>query len=461
VTASVAPESRLRIAVLVAAIVASSMSYIDSTALTVALPVIKAKLPASDAQAQWIIEGYLLLLSALILIGGALGDRYGRRRLFALGIWVFALSSIACAVAAQANFLIIARCAQGVGAALMIPESLALITAAYDARTRGRAIGIWAAASAITMAAGPVLGGWLTQAFSWRWVFWINIPLAIGVLCIVYLRVAESRAENVRGKPDLLGSALVTVALGLIVAGLMQMQQRLGDPIALSLLIAGVAVFAAFVFVERRASAPVVPLHLFASRKFAIASIYTFLLYAALGGALFFVPFELQHIMRYTPLDAGLALLPTIALIAAGSPVSGALATRTGARMPLVAGAGIAALGFGLFVKLGYGAAYAASVLPATIVLGLGLAGAVAPLVTTVMGAADADDVGAASGVNNSISRIGNLVAIAVLGIVIAATGGGPLPTATHPEGFGHAMLGAAAMSLLAASVAMLFPRGA
>lgn len=435
------------------------MSYIDSTALTVALPVIKAKLPAGDAQAQWIIEGYLLFLSALILIGGALGDRYGRRRLFTLGIWIFALSSVACAVAIQPGFLIVARCVQGAGAALMIPESLALITAAYDARTRGRAIGIWAAASAITMAAGPVLGGWLTQTFSWRWVFWINIPLAIGVLCLVYLRVSESRAENVGGKPDLAGSALVTVALGLVVGGLMQMQQRLADPSAFLLLIAGVVLFAAFVFAERRALAPVVPLRLFASRRFTIASIYTFLLYAALGGALFFVPFELQHIMGYTPLDAGLALLPTIALIAAGSPLSGALATRTGARRPLVAGAGIAALGFGLFVKLGYGAPYATSVLPATIVLGVGLAIAVAPLVTTVMGAADANDVGAASGVNNSISRVGNLVAIAVFGIVIAAPGGGPLPTPSHPEGFGHAMLGAAAMSLLAAAVATLFPR--
>jgi EmrB/QacA subfamily drug resistance transporter len=459
--ASVATESRERIAVLVAAIVASSMSYIDSTALIVALPVIKAKLPAGDAQAQWIIEGYLLFLSALILIGGALGDRYGRRRLFALGVWIFALSSVACAVAMQPGFLIVARCVQGAGAALMIPESLALITAAYDARTRGRAIGIWAAASAITMAAGPVLGGWLTQTFSWRWVFWINIPLAIGVLWLVYLRVPENRAENVGGKPDLAGSALVTVALGLMVAGLMQMQQRLADPSALSLLILGGILFAAFVFVERRASAPIVPLHLFASRSFTVASIYTFLLYAALGGALFFVPFELQHIMRYTPLDAGLALLPAIVLIAAGSPVSGALATRTGTRLTLVAGAGIAALGFGLFAKLGYGASYATSVLPATIVLGVGLAVAVAPLVTAVMGAADADDVGAASGVNNSISRIGNLVAIAVLGIVIAASGAGPMPTQAHPEGFGHAMLGAAAMSLLAASVAMLFPRGA
>lgn len=434
------------------------MSYIDSTALIVALPVMKAKLPANDSQAQWIIEGYLLFLSALILIGGALGDRYGRRRLFALGTWIFALSSIACALAMHPAFLIVARCVQGVGAALMIPESLALITAAYGARERGRAIGIWAAASAITMAAGPVLGGWLTQAFSWRWVFWINIPLACVVLALAYLRISESRAEAGRGNVDVLGSACVTLALGLIVVALIQMQSRLATPTSLSLLGAGMLLFVAFVFIERRVSAPVAPPRLFTSRAFTVASVYTFLLYAALGGALFFVPFELQHIMGYTPLAAGLALLPTIALIAVCSPFSGMLAARIGARIPLVVGAGISALGYYLFVRLGNGAPYFGSVLPATIVLGIGLAVAIAPLVTAVMGAADADDVGAASGINNSISRIGNLVAIAVFGIVIAATGGGALPTASHPEGFRDAMLAATALALAAAIVGGLLP---
>jgi EmrB/QacA subfamily drug resistance transporter len=447
----IASGSKARIAVLAAAIIASSMSYIDSTALIVALPVIKLKLPANDGQAQWIIEGYLLFLSALILIGGALGDRYGRRRLFVLGTWIFALSSIACALAPHPAFLIVARCVQGVGAALMIPESLALITAAYGARERGRAIGIWATASAVTMAAGPVLGGWLTQAISWRWVFWINIPLAFIVLSLAYLHVSESRAETSRGRPDVLGSACITVALGLIVMALMQMQHRLADLTSLSMLGVGILLFVAFVFIERRASAPVVPLHLFTSRAFTVASVYTFLLYAALGGALFFVPFQLQQIMGYTPLNAGLALLPTIALIAVFSPFSGILAARIGARIPLVVGAGIAAIGFSLFVRLHFGAPYLGSVLPATIVLGIGLAIAIAPLITAVMGAANADDVGAASGINNSISRIGNLVAIAFFGIAIAATGGGPLPTLAHPEGFQHAMYIAGALSLAAA----------
>ncbi|HLY01888.1 MAG TPA: MFS transporter [Candidatus Cybelea sp.] len=460
--ASAGAGARSPFAVLVAAILASSMSYIDITALTVALPIVKAKLPASDSQAQWIVEGYLLFLSALILIGGALGDRYGRRRLFILGIWIFALSSIACAIAMEPAALILARCVQGVGAALMIPESLALITATYGARERGRAIGIWAAASAITMTAGPVLGGWLTQEYTWRLVFWINIPLAVVVLFLAYARVPESRAEDVAGRPDLLGSALITVALALIVGALMQLQHRLANALSVPLGIAGLAFFAAFVIVEHHSSAPVVPLRLFASRRFRIANVYAFLFYAAIGGELFFVPFELQHIMLYTPLATGLALLPTIALIAAGSPISGTIASRFGERLPLVSGAAVTALGIALFAKLGFGASYSDSVLPATVVLGIGIAVTVPPLLTTVMGAADADDVGAASGVNNAISRVGNLFAIAVLGVVVATAGGGALPAPAYPEGFRNAMLAAAAMSLAAAFVAIFLPaRGA
>lgn len=444
---------------LVAAILASSMSYIDSTALTVALPVIKANLHASDAQAQWVVEGYLLFLSTLILIGGALGDRYGRRRLFALGTSIFALASIACALAPDSAALVVARCAQGAGAALMIPESLALITATYDASSRGRAIGIWAAASAITMAAGPVLGGWLTQSLGWRWVFWINVPLAAAVVTLAYWRVPESRADTVRGRLDIAGGLCITAALALSIDALVQMQTRPGDALLSAMLAAGLALVVAFVFIERRAAAPLLPLRLFGVRAFAVANLYTFLLYGALGGALFYVPFELQHVMDYSPLRAGLALLPAIALVAAGSPLSGALATRIGVRPPLIAGAAIAALGYGLFVTLGPGAPYAATVLPATIVLGTGLAIAVAPLISTVMGAAGPGDAGAASGANNAISRVGNLVAIAGLGLVVAAAGGPALPSVSHPEGFRNAMLAAAALSMAAAMSGFALPR--
>jgi EmrB/QacA subfamily drug resistance transporter len=429
------------------------MSYIDSTALTVALPTIKAKLGASDAQSQWVIEGYLLFLSALILIGGALGDRYGRRALFVLGTWIFALSSIACAVAFDPVWLVVARCVQGVGAALMIPESLALITAVFPPSGRGRAIGTWAAASAITMAAGPVLGGWLTESFSWRYVFWINVPLAVIVLLLAHLAIPESRSEGATDRPDFLGSSCITIALGLIVAALIQIPRSGASLGALAMLGAGALLLIAFVFVERRAAAPVAPPRLFAKRTFVVANLYAFLLYGALGAALLFVPFALQQ-AAYTPLRTGLALLPTIALIAVGSPFAGALATRIGTRIPLVAGAVIAAAGFGLFVRLGADAPYFDTVLPATLVLGIGLAIAIAPLITAAMSSADPGDVGAASGINNSVSRVGNLVAIAVLGIVIAASGGGALPSAAHPEGFVHAMLGTACMSLAAALAA-------
>lgn len=445
-----------RQSVLVAAIVASSMSYIDSTALTVALPAIKSGLHANDAQAQWVVEGYLVFLSALILIGGALGDRYGRRRLFALGTWIFTLSSIACATSPNPATLILARCIQGIGAALMIPESLALITACYGPGERGRAIGIWASASAVTMAAGPVLGGWLAQIW-WGWVFWINVPLAALVLALTYLRVPESRATDVQGAPDVLGSSCVTVGLGLAVYALIEMQSRIHSVVAIWTLVAGIVLLGIFVIVERGASAPVAPPRLFQNRTFSLANLYTLLLYAGLGGALFFVPFELQHVMTYSPFQAGLALLPTILLVAVGSPIVGVRAARMRARLPLGAGALLAACGFALFARLGVGAPYLTTVLPATIVLGIGLAIAVTPLVAAVMGAADAQDVGAASGVNNSISRIGNLVAIAILGIIIAATGHGhALPSLAHPntEGFVRAMLAAAAMALAAAMIA-------
>jgi EmrB/QacA subfamily drug resistance transporter len=456
--ASGVAEARSRSAVLVAAIVASSMSYIDITALTVALPVIKTKFPVNDAQAQWISEGYLLFLSALILIGGALGDRFGRRRLFTLGISIFTIASLACALASRPDILIALRCLQGIGAAFMIPGSLALITANYDEASRGRAIGIWAAASAITMAVGPLLGGWLTEAFSWRYVFWINVPLGVAVLALAYLRVPESRALDENGTLDVPGSMCITVALALIVASLMQLQQRHRLELAVLLAAIGCAFFAAFVLVERRSASPIVPLRLFAARSFTIANVYTFFLYAGLGGELFFLPFELQHAMTYTPLAAGFALLPTILLIAAGSPISGAFALRIGERPLLIAGALIAAIGIALFVRLGAGASYVAAVLPATILLGIGIALAVPPLVTTVMAATDADDVGAASGINNAITRVGNMVGIAVLGVAVSTANGGALPTSSHPQGFQNAMLSAAVLALMAALVAIFLP---
>ena len=351
--ASARGDSRTRLAVLVAAIVASSMSYIDITALTVALPAIKARLGASDAQAQWITEAYLLFLSALILIGGALGDRFGRRRLFLSGVWIFGASSAACALAPDPGFLIAARCIQGVGAALMIPESLALITAAYAPSDRGRAIGLWSAASAVTMAIGPVLGGWVTQAWSWRWVFWINVPLAIVALLFAYLGVPESRAENGGGKPDIAGSALITLALALVVAFLMQLQHPAGDAIVPVLAVAACALLAAFVVAERRAESPVVPLRLFESRRFTVAGVY----------ALLFSPPSAEScsssrsscstsccIRRWR----GARALADDRDHCGRLSLSGAFATQSASAFPLIAGGGITALGLLLLARLGW-----------------------------------------------------------------------------------------------------------
>jgi predicted MFS family arabinose efflux permease len=276
---------------------------------------------------------------------------------------------------------------------------------------------------------------------------------------LAYFLVPESRAEGDRSKPDLLGSACVTIALGLVVIALIQMQRSLADPLSLSILGAGLALFVAFLFIERRTRAPVVPLRLFGSRAFAIANLYTLLIYAALGGALFFVPFELIDVMKYAPTAAGAALLPTIASVAVLSPFSGMVADRIGPRVPLIVGGAIAAVGYALFTRLGVGASYAGSVLPATVVLGVGFAILVSPLISTVMGAAGRNDVGAASGINSAISRVGNLIAIAAFGIVIAANGGRALPTAAHPQGFRDAMLGAAALALAGAVLACFLQR--
>ncbi|HEY9084781.1 MAG TPA: MFS transporter [Candidatus Tyrphobacter sp.] len=418
-----------RSAVLAAAIVASSMGFIDGSAVNVALPIVQARLHASAAEVQWIVEGYALFLSALILIGGALGDRYGRRLLFLLGTWLFTSASVACALASDPAFLVTMRCIQGIGGAFMIPGSLALITATFDERTRGRAIGIWSAASAITMAAGPVLGGWLTQTLTWRAIFLINVPLAAVVLWLTYLHVPESCAADRDGKPDVAGSVCITFALGLVTLGLIQ--EQTGETLPASIALAtGLLAGLAFIVVERHAEAPIVPLRLFASRAFTIANFYTLLLYAALGGVLFFMPFELINVMGYTPTAAGAAMLPTIGLIGALSPLTGSIADRTGARVPMIAGAAVAAIGFALFTRLGAGAAYLTNVLPASVVLGIGAAIFVSPLTTAVMNATDPDDLGAASGVNNAVSRTAGLIAIALIGIVVVVVAQHALPPA-------------------------------
>jgi EmrB/QacA subfamily drug resistance transporter len=407
--------------VLAAAIVGSSMAFIDGTVVNVALPAIQAELRATAFQAQWVVESYALLLAALLLVGGALGDHFGRRRIFAIGVGLFALSSIGCALAGTVQQLIAARAVQGVGGALLVPGSLALISASFPEKERGRAIGTWSGFSGITAAVGPVLGGFLVDHFSWTWAFLINIPMALGVLWIVWRHVPESRGASASGGLDLWGALLATAGLGGIVYAFIEAPtQRWSSPAVIAALAIGVAGCLGFVAAERKVRAPMLPLALLRIGNFSGANLLTLLLYAALGGSLYFFPLNLIQVQGYSAMVAGAALLPFVLILFALSGWAGQLVDRFGPRIPLVVGPSIAAVGFALFAVPGVGASYWSGFLPAVAVLGFGMAVTIAPLTTTVMNAVGPDLAGVASGVNNAVSRAAAVLAIAVFGAIMA-----------------------------------------
>jgi EmrB/QacA subfamily drug resistance transporter len=435
---------------LAACVLASSLSFVEGSVLNVALPAIRASYGAGAAEVQWVVNAYLLPLSALLLLGGALGDHFGRRRLLVIGTSLFTAASVLCALAPSLELLLGARAAQGVGAALLLPNSLAILNAAFEGEKRGRAVGIWAAAGAAAAAVAPLLGGWLVDNVGWPAIFYINIPLGLGAIALALTFVTESKNAGA-GRTDYPGAFLATAGLGGTTYGLTRWSSSgTVDAVVSLTIVGGLVMLALFLWVERqRDERAMMPLGMFSDSCFVGLNLLTFLLYGAFGAAMLLVPYVLIEAVGYSPIQAGLALLPLPILISVGSPIMGQLAMRIGPRLPLAIGPLVVGAGMLLGLRIGTDSPYWSVVMPAIAVMALGMAIAVAPLTSSVLGSVDQKHTGTASGFNSAVARIGGLIATALLGVVLSRQG-------SELIGGFHLALIAAAVVCVAASISAL-----
>jgi EmrB/QacA subfamily drug resistance transporter len=423
--------------VLAATVLGSGIAFLDATVVGIALPSISRTFGGGVGTLQWVITGYSLTLAAFLLLGGSLGDRFGRRRVFSVGIAWFAVASACCGLAPTSGFLIGARVVQGIGGALLTPGSLAILQASFRPEDRSRAIGAWSGLGGVASAAGPLIGGYLLAVASWRWVFFINVPLSLFVLAITARHVPESSDPTNKGRVDTVGAALAVIFLAAATYALIEGPTRgWSSPVIVTAFVLAVLAAPAFIIVERRVAGPMLPLDLFRSRQFSGTNAVTFVVYGALGGALFLLPVELQLVQHYTPLDSGLALLPVTVIMLLFSARSGQLSTRIGPRLQMSLGPVLVGAGLALLARATDSGSYWAQVFPAVLLFGFGLAFTVAPLTATAMGSAPAEHSGIASAVNNTVARAAGLFAVAVLPLAAGLTGAAALAPSELAAGF-------------------------
>ncbi|MCW2881444.1 MAG: EmrB/QacA family drug resistance transporter [Sphaerisporangium sp.] len=438
--------------ILFTTVLGSGMAFLDSTVVNVALPKLGEDLGASMSGLQWTVNAYTLTLAGLILLGGSLGDRYGRRKIFVIGVAWFAIASALCGLAPNIQTLILARALQGIGGALLTPGSLAIIQSSFAREDRPRAVGAWSGLGGVAGAIGPLLGGWLVETAGWRWVFLINLPIAALVVATAVRHVPETRDETTTGRFDVLGAALAALALAGVTYGLIER----GSPVPLVAAIAGIVLGVAFVVLEARRSrggpvSALVPVRVFASREFTAVNVVTLIMYAAMGVVFFLLVVELQVAGGFSPIAAGCSMLPVMLLMLLLSPRAGELGRRIGPRLPMTVGILVCAGGLWLMSRIGPGSSYVVDVLPAVTLFGLGLSAAVAPLTATVLATAEERYAGVASGVNNAVARTGSLLAVAAIPPLVGLTGAAYTSPIAFTSGFRAAMLVSAAMMACAA----------